>query len=54
MDTQGRVVRTDTFSKFLAPGFRLGLVAAPPLLHEKMARASAMVYSPFVLICRVV
>lgn len=38
MDTQGRVVRTDTFSKFLAPGFRLGFVSAPPLLHEKMAR----------------
>lgn len=39
MDTQGRVVRIDTFSKFLAPGLRVGWIAAPPLLQEKMARA---------------
>lgn len=40
MDTEGRVVRTDTFSKFLAPGFRLGFLCAPPLLHDKMARGT--------------
>ena len=29
LDVDGRVVRLDTFSKCLAPGFRLGWVSAP-------------------------
>ena len=38
MDVASRVVRIDTFSKFVAPGLRLGWVSSPPLLHEKLVR----------------
>ncbi|MEO6456683.1 MAG: PLP-dependent aminotransferase family protein [Chloroflexia bacterium] len=36
LDTGGRVIRTGTFSKILAPGMRLGWVLAPPDAVRKM------------------
>ncbi|KAK9824541.1 hypothetical protein WJX72_011180 [[Myrmecia] bisecta] len=39
LDTDGRVVRLDSFSKLLAPGFRLGWVTADPQLLDKMTMA---------------
>ena len=36
IDTQGRVVRLDSFAKFLAPGLRLGWVTAAPAMVEKL------------------
>ncbi|KFZ00605.1 hypothetical protein V501_10627 [Pseudogymnoascus sp. VKM F-4519 (FW-2642)] len=38
MDTDGRVVRLDTFSKSIAPGCRLGWVTAQPKLIERLLR----------------
>lgn len=38
LDTTGRVVYLGTFSKFLAPGLRLGFVVADPVLVEHMRR----------------
>ena len=38
IDTDGRVVRLDTFSKTVAPGCRLGWVTAQPALIEKFIR----------------
>ncbi|OBT85885.1 hypothetical protein VE02_04471 [Pseudogymnoascus sp. 03VT05] len=38
MDTDGRVVRFDTFSKSIAPGCRLGWVTAQPKLIERLLR----------------
>ena len=35
MDTDGRVLRIDTISKFIAPGFRLGWVSGPPAVVTK-------------------
>ena len=35
LDTDGRVVRLDSFSKIVAPGFRLGWVSAPKVFMEK-------------------
>ena len=35
MDTDGRVLRIDTISKFIAPGFRLGWVSGPPAVVMK-------------------
>jgi DNA-binding transcriptional MocR family regulator len=35
MDTDGRVVRIDTISKFIAPGFRLGWVSGPEAFVDK-------------------
>ena len=35
LDTDGRVVRLDSFAKFLAPGFRLGWLTAPPHFVDK-------------------
>lgn len=35
MDSDGRVVRIDTVSKFIAPGFRLGWVSGPPEFVSK-------------------
>merc|ERR1719265_2718007 len=35
MDIDGRVMRLDSFSKFLAPGFRLGWVSGPQALTKK-------------------
>lgn len=39
-DTQGRVIRLDTFSKTLAPGFRLGWFTAAPMLIERLLRGT--------------
>ena len=38
LDTQGRVIRLDSFAKFLAPGLRLGWAAAPPAVIDKMTQ----------------
>ncbi|KAL2862562.1 putative aromatic amino acid aminotransferase [Aspergillus lucknowensis] len=38
IDTDGRVVRLDTFSKTIAPGCRLGWVTAQPAVIERIAR----------------
>ena len=38
LDTQGRVIRLDSFAKFLAPGLRLGWAAAPPTVIDKLAQ----------------
>lgn len=38
VDTDGRVVRLDTFSKTIAPGCRLGWVTAQPAIIERLAR----------------
>ncbi|KXX77573.1 Aromatic/aminoadipate aminotransferase 1 [Madurella mycetomatis] len=37
-DTEGRVVRLDTFSKTIAPGCRLGWITAQPALIERLER----------------
>lgn len=38
LDTDGRVVRLDTFSKTVAPGCRLGWITAQPALVERYVR----------------
>lgn len=38
IDTEGRVIRLDTFSKTVAPGCRLGWISAQPALIERMLR----------------
>ncbi|RAL09191.1 PLP-dependent transferase [Aspergillus homomorphus CBS 101889] len=38
LDTDGRVVRLDTFSKTIAPGCRLGWITAPPAFIERLTR----------------
>lgn len=38
VDTQGRVIRLDTFSKTVAPGCRLGWITAQPALCERLLR----------------
>lgn len=38
VDTQGRVVRLDTFSKTVAPGCRLGWITTQPRLCERLLR----------------
>jgi DNA-binding transcriptional MocR family regulator len=38
IDTDGRVIRLDTFSKMVAPGCRLGWVTAQPALIERFIR----------------
>ncbi|KAL8641321.1 MAG: hypothetical protein Q9228_001855 [Teloschistes exilis] len=38
VDTEGRVVRLDTFSKTVAPGCRLGWITAQPALCERFLR----------------
>ncbi|KAL8851221.1 MAG: hypothetical protein Q9221_003852 [Calogaya cf. arnoldii] len=38
VDTDGRVVRLDTFSKTVAPGCRLGWVTAQPAICERLLR----------------
>ncbi|KAL1743962.1 pyridoxal phosphate-dependent transferase [Schizophyllum fasciatum] len=46
-DRDGRVIRLDTFSKTLAPGFRVGWVVANPLFAERLLRATeAMTQNP--------
>ena len=39
MDLDGRVVRLDSFSKFLLPGMRLGWVTAQPDMLQKICFA---------------
>jgi len=39
MDVDGRVVRLDSFSKFLLPGMRLGWVTAHPDMLQKICFA---------------
>lgn len=51
LDTDGRVVRLDTFSKTVAPGCRLGWITAqPPLIErfERIAEATTQQPSGFV------
>lgn len=36
IDTDGRVIRLDSFSKTIAPGFRLGYVTGPSVFVEKL------------------
>lgn len=38
LDTDGRVIRLDTFSKTMAPGCRLGWVTAQPAFIERLTR----------------
>lgn len=38
VDTQGRVIRLDTFSKTVAPGVRLGWFTCNPLFAERLER----------------
>lgn len=38
VDTEGRVIRLDTFSKTVAPGCRLGWITAQPALIERILR----------------
>jgi DNA-binding transcriptional MocR family regulator len=38
LDTQGRVLRLDTFSKTVAPGCRLGYITAQPAIIERLLR----------------
>ncbi|KAK4621541.1 Aromatic amino acid aminotransferase [Fulvia fulva] len=38
IDTDGRVIRLDTFSKTVAPGCRLGWITAQPALIERLLR----------------
>ncbi|KZV68120.1 PLP-dependent transferase [Peniophora sp. CONT] len=38
IDTQGRVIRLDTFSKTVAPGVRLGWCTCAPLFAERLER----------------
>ncbi|KAH7145684.1 pyridoxal phosphate-dependent transferase [Dactylonectria estremocensis] len=40
MDTQGRVIRLDSFSKTVFPGLRLGYFIASPIFIERLLRAS--------------
>lgn len=40
LDTDGRVVRLDTFSKTVAPGCRLGWITCQPALAERFTRIS--------------
>lgn len=37
LDTEGRVIRVDSFSKILAPGLRLGWITAPPAIIHALA-----------------
>lgn len=39
-DTQGRVLRLDTFSKTIAPGSRLGYITGNPIFIERLLRHS--------------
>lgn len=38
VDTDGRVIRLDTFSKTIAPGCRLGWITAQPAIVERLVR----------------
>lgn len=40
MDTQGRVIRLESFSKTLFPGLRLGYFVANPMFTERLLRAT--------------
>jgi aromatic amino acid aminotransferase I / 2-aminoadipate transaminase len=42
-DTQGRVIRLETFSKTLAPGLRTGYIIANPLFSERLLRVTEVV-----------
>lgn len=39
LDTDGRVIRIDTFSKALGPGYRVGWVTAAPPIAAKLCMA---------------
>lgn len=45
IDTEGRVVRFDSFSKIVFPGSRMGWVTANPLFLERMERLSEVTTS---------
>ena len=40
VDTDGRVIRLDTFSKTIAPGCRLGWITSQPAMIERLLRGS--------------
>ena len=40
LDTEGRVIRLDSFSKTIFPGLRLGYFIATPILTERLLRAT--------------
>jgi DNA-binding transcriptional MocR family regulator len=40
VDTEGRVIRLDTFSKTIAPGCRLGWITAQPAIVERILRVT--------------
>ena len=40
LDTEGRVIRLDTFSKTISPGSRLGHFTASPVFIERLLRAT--------------
>lgn len=40
MDTQGRVIRLESFSKTLFPGLRMGYFVANPVFTERLLRAT--------------
>lgn len=37
MDTDGRVIRTDSFSKIMAPGFRTGWISAAEPFRDRLS-----------------
>ena len=48
LDTEGRVLRLDSFSKVLAPGFRIGWVTGPPALIKAYNGAAYFEVGPAV------
>lgn len=43
IDTDGRVIRLDTFSKTIAPGCRMGWITAQPAIIERLLRYASSI-----------